>query len=662
MASAAGIRAGRAYVELFTDDSKLVRGLNSAATRLKSWGAGLSSIGKRAAVGLGGSGPIGAAISEVASTILSPAGITGALGVAALKFADFGSDLNDMSARTGTSVEALSSFKYAAEQTGGSLEDVEGGIRKMQKSLVEAAGGSTEANDALRGIGLSVGQLRNMKPEEQYRAISKGIAGLPNPANRTAVAMQLMGKSATKLLPMMKELSDLEKEAKDAGLILSTEDAKNADALGDAWGKLKQQFTGVIVQTGAALAPALTSLAKVVSENVAVAIGWIRENKGVVVAVAATAAGITAAGATLVGLGMGISLIGTLFSAVATGIGFVGTALGVILSPLGLVVAGVVGLGIYFAKTSGAAGKMKDSLSKSFESLKSNALAGFAAIRNALAAGDIAAAWEVVVSGLKLAWDAGTNWMRSKWIEFKNVFLDTWETATSGLAKLFINAMAGVESAWVSLIGYLDELWSGFTKKVKVVTGAATLAGLNIGLAIDVALGKKTIEEAKTAMGIGRAAVVADVKANNLNTDAELKKRKDARDGQLKKIDEDRKNSNANVDADRDRQLLKNKAAADAAKTELEAGLEAAKKRFNAAVANANEAGAVKKALDEGQKNKESGIEAAEKKLSTSGTFLASSARGLSGGSAADRTARATERTANGVDKLTKKIEFERIG
>ena len=46
MASARGIRAGRAFVELFTDDRKLVRGLKRASRRLKAF-AGESFSGGR---------------------------------------------------------------------------------------------------------------------------------------------------------------------------------------------------------------------------------------------------------------------------------------------------------------------------------------------------------------------------------------------------------------------------------------------------------------------------------------------------------------------------------------------------------------------------------------------------------------------------------------
>jgi hypothetical protein len=52
MASAPGIRAGRAFVELFVDDSKLVRGLRRAEKRLKAFGDRIRNLGLKIA-GLG---------------------------------------------------------------------------------------------------------------------------------------------------------------------------------------------------------------------------------------------------------------------------------------------------------------------------------------------------------------------------------------------------------------------------------------------------------------------------------------------------------------------------------------------------------------------------------------------------------------------------------
>jgi len=45
MPSTQGIRAGRAFVELFADDSKLVRGLRAAEKKLKAFGQGIRNLG-----------------------------------------------------------------------------------------------------------------------------------------------------------------------------------------------------------------------------------------------------------------------------------------------------------------------------------------------------------------------------------------------------------------------------------------------------------------------------------------------------------------------------------------------------------------------------------------------------------------------------------------
>ena len=47
--SAKGIRAGRAFVELFADDSKLVRGLRRASAKLKAFGESVRNMGLKLA-------------------------------------------------------------------------------------------------------------------------------------------------------------------------------------------------------------------------------------------------------------------------------------------------------------------------------------------------------------------------------------------------------------------------------------------------------------------------------------------------------------------------------------------------------------------------------------------------------------------------------------
>src|SRR5688572_16574240 len=116
MAGANSIRAGRAFVELSVKDS-LAGGLNKAAAQLKVFGASVGAIGKK--------------MTTLGLSIAAP------LALATKLFTNVGGDLLDLSQRTGMSVEALGELGFAAEQSGSNIEELEAGIRGMQKSIGE---------------------------------------------------------------------------------------------------------------------------------------------------------------------------------------------------------------------------------------------------------------------------------------------------------------------------------------------------------------------------------------------------------------------------------------------------------------------------------------------------------------------------------------------
>ena len=112
--SRADVKAGAAYVSLYMKND-LTTALTKAKDELNGFGSSVVGIGAK----IGG---MGAAIVG---------GLTGAI----MHFADAGSALNDMSARTGIGTTALAELGYAAGMAGASMESVESGVKKMQKNL-----------------------------------------------------------------------------------------------------------------------------------------------------------------------------------------------------------------------------------------------------------------------------------------------------------------------------------------------------------------------------------------------------------------------------------------------------------------------------------------------------------------------------------------------
>ena len=129
MAGTQGIRAGRAFVELFADDSKLVRGLRQAERRLRAFGDSIRNFGFK--------------LTALGSAMLAP------LVASAKLFIGYGDQVAKMAKRTGLSVEALSELQYAAGQSGVEVATLENGLRRMQRSIYDAGRGLSTATDGL---------------------------------------------------------------------------------------------------------------------------------------------------------------------------------------------------------------------------------------------------------------------------------------------------------------------------------------------------------------------------------------------------------------------------------------------------------------------------------------------------------------------------------
>lgn len=242
--SANAIRAGKAAVEIWADDSQARRVLLQFQRRMASWGATINSMGRQAFM-------LGAAA-------------TGGLVLLSKRAADAASQLVDLADRTGITVESLSQLKFAAEQSGSGIEDLEVGIKKMDRIIAEAAMGSNSAAEALGHLGLAAGDLINMAPDRQFELIADRISQIPNPTFRAALALELFGKSGTKLLPMMvdgaKGLEAFRKQADALGITLSTKDAKALEAWGDSFDALRAVLKAGVLTIGSSLLPVLVPM------------------------------------------------------------------------------------------------------------------------------------------------------------------------------------------------------------------------------------------------------------------------------------------------------------------------------------------------------------------------------------------------------------------
>ena len=220
---------------------------------------------------------------------------------------DLGGHLFDTAQKTGLAVEALQEYGYIAGQNSSSLDEFSGAVTKLSRGLDDAARtGKGPAADALRRLGLSLNdpKFKNATLDDKITMIAEHLNKFPDGVKKTAIAMDLFGKSGANLIPTLNQIAeegaDARAEFRDMGGELSGDDAAGLDTLGDTLDKAKAQLGALKNQVVVALVPALQSMVDGL-------LAWVKANRELI------ASGIRAAVEALMivfkGLGVAVKVV-----------------------------------------------------------------------------------------------------------------------------------------------------------------------------------------------------------------------------------------------------------------------------------------------------------------------------------------------------------------
>ena len=183
-----------------------------------------------------------------------------------LQAVDFADAMSDMAARTGQSVESLTAMGYAAQFSGSSIDTYSAGIEKLSNNMVSAVQGNAAAVQMFGQLGVSVtdatGKIRDSNAV--FLDLADKIAGIQSPAEKTAVVMDLFGKSAgPELLQLLNQgsggITALTAEAQRMGAVISTETALQAGQFNDALDRAKIASNGLYMGIAKEVLPVLNN-------------------------------------------------------------------------------------------------------------------------------------------------------------------------------------------------------------------------------------------------------------------------------------------------------------------------------------------------------------------------------------------------------------------
>lgn len=234
-----------------------IKAVSGAFRGLSGDTAGLTSS-MRALVAIQGAQLFGSIASSAAS------GVRGLLTFAQGQ-ADIVDNASKLAARLGMTYGEFAGLSLAADLAGVSMESVGKASQKAEIAFAKAAGGSATAQAAFAGLGLSVEQLNDMSAAERFDAIASSIAALPTEAQRAAAAVQVFGRAGAELLPLFsggaEGIAAARAEAERLGLVLTTAQGQDVEAMNDAFTMVQKSIEGVVQQVVAYLAPAVKGVA-----------------------------------------------------------------------------------------------------------------------------------------------------------------------------------------------------------------------------------------------------------------------------------------------------------------------------------------------------------------------------------------------------------------
>lgn len=187
--------------------------------------------------------------------------------------AQWADDMNTLSKVTGIGTDELQKFAYASDLIDVSMDTLTGSLTKLTRTMQSASqGGTSAAAQAFQELGVSVtdstGQLRD-RQQVFYETID-ALGRIANETERDALAMNIFGKSAQELNPLIKggaeTLKTLGDEAERAGLILSQATLDNLNEFNNKVDLLKAKGEQIKNLAASEMTPALDGLVEVAED------------------------------------------------------------------------------------------------------------------------------------------------------------------------------------------------------------------------------------------------------------------------------------------------------------------------------------------------------------------------------------------------------------
>jgi hypothetical protein len=245
--------------------------------------------------------------------------------------------------------------------------------------------------------------------------------------------MKVFGGTGDALIPLLANLDEFRRRARESGGVINTADQEAAAAFATETKTLWEALRGLFFQVGLAAAQALAPIVQFLTPLVKQVRDFVSQNRTLVAVLLGVAAAVAAIGAALVVVGTAVVVIGALFAAasaiasfwaaLAPGAVLAAALAAALVAAVSALVAGLVAGVVWFFKFTDVGRQAFAVLSAGFAQLWAWVRKVFGGIWDALVAGDWGLAASIAWLAIKLAWIHGLQALEKLWLDFRDWFL-----------------------------------------------------------------------------------------------------------------------------------------------------------------------------------------------------------------------------------------------
>ena len=150
-------------------------------------------------------------------------------------FVEYAEQIHHLSEEIGANTDVTQRWNFAARLSGKEATFVSQIFYRMEKALADATAGSGKMQKALADLGIPLADIRNITADEALRRVGEKLHESGNEAEKTAARIEIFGKSAATVIPILENISRTDLFSK-LGLFPSQDQIQNVRLYAEAWG------------------------------------------------------------------------------------------------------------------------------------------------------------------------------------------------------------------------------------------------------------------------------------------------------------------------------------------------------------------------------------------------------------------------------------------